>query len=466
MHVELQLVSRIIQSGQLPYVIEWGIQEQDFRTTDGRGLFQHLVSYWKSVETSGAVPGPHCFKNLYPAFEFCDDPAMTTEALCVEVRKQRIIVETREAMVKANDAMEIDPITVLSNLLGELTATRTLGLKMHDDPLSKSVIDLRRRYELAESGVGTCALRWPWEPFNDATLGIQDDDYIVLYGRPKSKKSFVLGGMIASAYDQDKLALVYTKEMPTWQIHRRATTAIGRLPFDEVRLGKLSPQMRAMYYEVMDMIEQREQLTNGRHNVIAISGKDAPAGQDSISWLRGKVEKYKPDIVFIDGLYLMAADRKVGKDEERVKQISRATRQLVLDTKVPVVATMQANRAAAKNADAELDEIAYSDAIGQDATCAIRVINENNSPPTVVLKVAGSREFQLDGIRIGGAPYSDFEFKERLDAKELSRVIKGDQADATPTKGKGDGKHTPITRKPSNENQERKLMEEQLRTVG
>lgn len=447
MHVEQQLLSRIIRTGQLAEVQDWGILDEDFTTTEGKGIYQHLQGYWQSVETSGAVQGPHSFLNLYPGFQFCDDDSMTLPALCTEVRRNYVRLATNALMVEAQDQLQRDPMSALNFLSEGVSRYMSLGMKQVDERISNGASDLRHRYERAESGIGTCALKWPWPPLNEATMGIQEDDYIVIYGRPKSKKSFVLGSVIADAYDQRKCALVYTKEMPAWQLNRRVAAAIGRLPFDGVRLGRLPPDLRRLYFDILEELDEASRASFGRRDIITVSGKDAPAGQDSISWLRGKVNKYKPDIIFIDGLYLMASDRKVGKDEERVRMISRAARQLVLDTKTPLVATMQANRAAAKHANAELDEIAYSDAIGQDATCAMRVVNENNSPATVVLKIGGSREFSLDGFRIGGEPYANMGFKEMLGKRELEKAIRKDTDEAAPPNPQI---HQPVTRTPSN----------------
>jgi hypothetical protein len=86
---------------------------------------------------------------------------------------------------------------------------------------------------------------------------------------------------------------------------------------------------------------------------------------------------------------------------------------------------MQANRKAAGHSNAELDEMAYADAVGQDATLAVRVINEKGKP-TLALVVGGSREFYLHGIRIGGIPGTDFEEKEMLTEKDISRAKEED----------------------------------------
>jgi hypothetical protein len=447
-HIEMILLSKIIRTGNLSVVLEWGLAEDDFRTSEGRGMYTHLLGYNKAQESHGSVPGIHSFKHLYPSFDLCDDDSMTMDALCAEVRKRRIAAEAKEAMAEAIDIIDVDPMAAVHQLNERLSFTRALGLKMVDSPLSGAIDQLVHKYEMREKGIVLgSVVQWPWQPFNDVTGGIEDDDFIVVFGRPKSKKSFVIGWMIADAYDQGKSIMVYTKEMPAWQMHQRVAGFIGRLPYNELRLGKLSASEKNILYNVQAMLKEQARATGGRHNVIVISGRDAPAGQDSVSWLQSKVEKYKPDIIFIDGMYLMASANKVRRDDERVKQISRACRQMVLDTKIPLVATIQANRNAAKNSNAELDEIAFSDAIGQDATCIIRVINERGSnPPTCALVVGGSREYELDGVRIWGIPCSNFSFKEKMSEREVEKAKEKD----TPDEGPTNTAVKPITRTPVN----------------
>src|ERR1019366_4995900 len=109
----------------------------------------------------------------------------------------------------------------------------------------------------------------------------------------------------ACAYDQGKHVLIYTKEMPAWQLFRRVAACVAHLPYNEFRLGKLTVGDEERFNQLIKMVADQAQATYGQHNITCISGKDAPAGQDSMSWVRSKIEKYKPDIAFIDGLYLM-----------------------------------------------------------------------------------------------------------------------------------------------------------------
>jgi hypothetical protein len=139
-----------------------------------------------------------------------------------------------------------------------------------------------------------------------------------------------------------------------------------------------------------------------------------------------KVELYRPDVVFIDGMYLMSDSKNAKKDHERVRNVSRSVRAMNLKTNVPVIATLQANRAAAKNQDANSDEVAFSDAIGQDATLLMRCIREQDKPTIAMVIGGNSREFQLDGFRIHGVPASNFNYYGEISVKEIEQAKEKD----------------------------------------
>jgi replicative DNA helicase len=430
-HPEAQLISKIIRTGDLRTVIQWGIVESDFCTVEAKSMFRNLRGFYE--ENNGSVPGENLFPHMYGTFELCDDASTDIPTYCKIVRKNRITRNFEDVQTEAHEMAQSEPLEALAFMQEKTQELLALGVNTKDMKLSEGARETTRRHDAARDGGGmTSALEWPWSPLNEATLGIQSDDYIVIYGRPKSMKSFVVTKMAAHLYECGmNHVMVYTKEMPAWQLFRRTVGFIARVPYDDLRLGRLNPQARAALQGVEEEVHEEEERTEGKHTITVVSGRDAPGGVDSIGWLRSKVEKYKPDAIIIDGLYLMASDKKTMKDEERVRTISRAARQMVLDYGTPLIATMQATRAAAKNSTAELDEIAYSDAIGQDATALIRCINEKLSP-TLALIVGGAREFKLHGVRIHGIPCTDFTYKELMTEKE---IMKAQETDAKPEEG-------------------------------
>lgn len=410
-------------------MLQWGIGYEDFQTAECRALFINLVNYFQLPETSGAVLGPNALQQLYPTFQLIEDHSMTTDALCIEVRKNRFRTELRMLMQSAEQLIETDPSNALNLISGKATWLQQLGTTRRLDVHAVDAMQrIMHKYDMRERGIDLSICPWPWEPLQEATGGLEPDDYVIIYGRPKSMKSWVLAYLINWAYDEGKKILIYTKEMTPDNIIQRVVAAMSCVRYHEFRRGRLSPMEKQSVFETWRLLHHLRET----QSMVCLSGKDAGEGGDTVPWLRSKIEQYEPDIVFIDGVYLMSnarAGKRVQKDNERVRDISRDLRQIVLDTSCPIIATLQANRDAAKNQDANLDEIAFSDAIGQDATLAMRVINEKNQA-TLALVVGGSREFYLDGFRIYGVPATNFGYAGPLTAIEVQSAKDADVGDA------------------------------------
>jgi hypothetical protein len=438
---EHQLLSRIIRTGDMNTVLQWGIGYEDFLSSEGRAIFQHMLGYFQMPETSGAVLGPYALQQHYPNFHLYEDPSMTTEALCHEVRQNRLKTEGHELIVKANELLGVNPIAAVNMLSNGSSYLQSLGTTRKTDVfMDESMGRTMQRYELKEQGVDMSVCPLPWEPLQEATGGIEEEDYIVIYGRPKSMKTWVLAFLIAWCIDQGKRMLIYTKEMTADNIFQRVAAVLAGVRYHEFRRARLNPEEKAAIYTVWRYIHAIRQ----QQPIVCLSAKDAGSGGDTVPWLRSKIEQHKPDVCCVDGMYLMSStsNNPRQKDNARVRDISRGLRQTVLDTRVPLIATIQANREAAKHADANLDEIAFSDAIGQDATLAMRVINEKHQP-TLALVVGGSREYDLEGFRIYGLPAYNFGYAGPLTTAEVIAAQQADSPDSHPGGGRRRAAKTP-----------------------
>ena len=438
---ELQLVSRIVRSGDLNSVVQWGITTDDFLTGEGRALWTALIGYHQMPQTSGSVLGPNATQRIFPNFVLCDDQSMTMESLCLEVRQQRLVIEYRSLLEQQLQLVEMDPIGTINRTQMVMLNLQNIGLSQNTDihfhdSLARSI----QRMELLELGVDLSCGRFPWDPLQEETGGLQPDDYIVIYGRPKSMKTWVISYLLSHFYEQQKRILIYTKEMTADNIFARAGACLASIRYKEFRLGKLTYDEKQSLYTVKRMLD----VARHQQAVVCLSGKDTTEGGDTVPWLRSKVERYKPDIVFVDGMYLMTDAEGARKDHERVRNISRGLRQMVLDTGVPVIATIQANRDAAKNEDASTHEVAFSDSLGQDCTMLIRAINEKNSP-TIALVMSGiGREVNLNGFRIYGVPALNFEYYGPLSDKDIEKAKEQDV-----TSEDGNAKAVPMPTQPN-----------------
>lgn len=424
-NAEMQLLSRIVRTGELAAVIDWGVVDGDFRTNEGKSIWRYIAGYYSLSDTRGSVIGPNVYASLFPQIPLYDDPSMTLPALCHEVRRARVVAEAKEACLALTDSIEVDPLGAIATLHVHAQNLIALGTtKNHDVSFVDSMTRMITKYDQIKNGVHTSSrMLWPWEIMNDHTMGIHEEDFIVLFGRPKSMKTWVLNYIMSSAFMQDKTALVYTKEMTPDSISQRTAACIAQLPYQELRSGKLLPHDE----QNLTMLLHAAQDKYTRANLIFLDGREVGAGNDTVPWIESKIEKYKPHIVFIDGMYLLSDTNKSGKtaDWQRVTNISRAVRNMVLHTRTPVIATMQATRGAAKHSEGNLDEIAYADAVAQDATIAMRVINEKHLN-TIACVIAGSREFKLHGFRIHGVPATNFTFHSEMSESEISEAEKRD----------------------------------------
>ena len=416
---EEDVLSAIIRAGTLKEALDCGIRSDDFGTARGRAVFDQLLAWYTAIASPG-LPGPEAFAKLFPEFALSGDRDVALPWLCSQLRLDRLRREAKAAAEHLAASCDANPPPALAAALAELQRLTNLASTGHADVMfGPAVTDAVQRYHLIKSGAVTAVSEWPWAPMNEATGGLQVGDYIIFYGRPKTMKSWVAATMAAFAVDHGRRVLLYTKEMTSEQMLLRVAACIAHLPYQELRRGRLSHEDEQSLSLLQKMLSGSEM---GDH-LVCLDGSGLESGQDTVGWLRAKAEKYGSEIVIVDGLYLMSdeACRKEPADHIRVRNISRALRAMALQRKIPVIATMQANRRAAGHGEGRLEEIAYSDAIAQDATLAMRTVPDK-SAPYLNLVVAGSREFKLEGIRIHAVPAVDFSFDSVLNEVDLAEV--------------------------------------------
>lgn len=435
---EQMLISKIILTdGGMKQAVEWGITREDFRTGDVQSMWDQMYAEYTSPHYPGSAIGPVMAQYKYPQWDLSNvDPNIHLDHLCHEVRKFRMSSFVMQEAGKMIEMAEQDAATAVGHLMDVASQVRSLDLgKKTDVNFYDGIVKVFTRYHKAKSGALIGKFSWPWNPLQEVTGGVQEDDYVVLYGRPKSKKTWILTYLIFWAYLSGAKILFYTKEMTDENLFMRIAAFILDAVYDDLRLGRMNSTKEERLFQLM------EEAKGIRDNMICLSAKDAD-GLDTVAWLHGKVEKYKPDVVFIDGMYLMSTESKRQlKDNERVQAISRAIRAMNLALRVPVICTVQANRKAAGHTEANLDEIAFSDALSQDCTMAIRVIKDKDQPTVSLILGGNTREIELPDFRVYAVPCTMFGFHSMLTTADVQEAQDKDAPEAEKDK-KDTGKKT------------------------
>lgn len=425
---EHELLSLIMQTGNLQEALEWGIEPDDFFGFDTRPVMDRLLSVYNDPATQGAVIGKQLALNTYfPNWAFRSDPGSTIPLLCQEVRKRRLAKELKKVSEECVSTVDYDTVGAYQRMELLIEMYRNLGVtKKTDVNKGEGYRRTIERYKRAQQGLIGIA-PWPWPTLNGLSGGLAWDEFAIFFGRPKSMKTWVLCYLIWwFACIQGMRVLVYTKEMYIDDIYQRLVSLDLQVLYQEVRLGQLSEEKFGLYLALIQDLESGLSDTN---NIIGLSASDVN-GQDTPGWLRSKIKRYKPNLVALDGVYKMTpSNTKLTKEHERVSNVIRGLRQVILDEKVPMLATSQANRGAAKHEAANTEDAAFTDAIGQEVTMLCRVIKDKERP-RINLVFAATREFAINGLAINAVCAQDFSEVSILTEGETISLSQKDEEDA------------------------------------
>lgn len=212
------------------------------------------------------------------------------------------------------------------------------------------------------------------EVYMDKIVSIEKVGYIDMYDLEiEGTHNFVVGDTLVHntwvmiawalwAWEQGYNVIFITKEMGKFQIARRFDALATLMRFKDLKTGMIKKKRFADFKKKMVKIWKK---ADNRLTIIGTAGVTGYGPE----FVRSKIDEHRPDIVFIDGLYLMSTPHKTRADWEKHMYISQGTKSCAFDTMTPVVGSTQVGRGAAgKNKQAsELHHIAYSDAYAQDS---------------------------------------------------------------------------------------------------
>ncbi len=431
-NIEHQLLCQIVITGDFHTVDKMKIHEGFFlgeETSQYKEVFRAIAAFYKQTATAGQVPSGHLINHWFPWFPWVH-PKDSVAALCLELRdaklRSQIIGLAEEMMLKA----DADPHSALDSMK-EATAKLHTEHEVSNDSLMASSVDmLEAEYRLVQSSQGVTGIPFPWAPLNEDTQGIHEEDFIIIFGRPKSMKSWIAYLVATQAYYMYRQrVLIWSMEMTRIQSLRRCAAIITQIDYEKFKNGKLDPASEAQLFQGLSWLRQQEQqflnTKSGREPALLISSPFEERTEEGVgvAALQAKIREFQPDLVIVDGMYLMRDDREQKRsiDWKLIAHISQDLKGTTKTFKTPIIATTQANRTAKNPNDkeADLSELAYADALAQDCDLAMRVHKQKSKAGDLelIISIPGSREGKLDGFVINGYPATNFTFK-RLEMKD------------------------------------------------
>lgn len=418
-HIEFALISRVIEDKAFSLLEKSQITGDYFSVPEVRQVYDYLRYCYHHPETTGLTPSMDMVKHYYPSFNAVYAPD-DVPILCKALRDNKIKVELWSTVQKVQMEADKDPYAALSTLRSAVQQLSGLEQVGHDLSMAHAYEQIMEKYMTVASAGGLTGIPYPWQVLNEETQGMQRGEYIIVYGRPGSMKTWVSLYMAVHAYLKGRRrVLYYTREMPQIQIAMRAAAAMCGIDYRAFKNGKLDPGLFQYVQAVLQGLMQDE-ISAGKHGhqPCFIITADRSANGGGVSWLQAKIKEVQPDIVFVDGVYLMRDDRSNQRtaDWKNVLHISQDLRQTALTQNMTVVAITQANKKSDQIRGIAQEDMAFTDGFNQDADAVFKVKHimrrgeDGLKHSEIHMYSPKLREGTLDGIVINGVPATNFDF--------------------------------------------------------
>lgn len=270
----------------------------------------------------------------------------------------------------------------IQNTMGEIMSTIEM-LADKEETTCKSmkqiVAECRENYFIDREHFG---VRTGFYKLDELLGGLEGGDITVIGARPAVGKSAFVTQMILQMAHNGKRVGYFNLEMSDSQVFERAISNLASLQLTRIRRAK-------------KFLGDEEQKYNRASDVLSNFDITVASGSKSVSQIRKEARHMKFDIIVIDYLQLIKADRKYANRASEVGDISKAIKGLAMELKIPIVVLSQLNRTSEHKETKEptMAELRESGDIEQDASNIILLWNvSENSKTFKGLKVDKNRQ--------------------------------------------------------------------------
>lgn len=139
--------------------------------------------------------------------------------------------------------------------------------------------------------------------------------------------------LATQAWKRGRSPLIISLEMTETEVRNRIFTILGNGLWSHRRLSAGEVELDMFKKWATEMFDNKPSF-----HIISNEG----VGEISPSVLRGKIDQYKPDIVFVDYLNLMTSNNRTENEVVKMKNLSRELKLLAISEQIPIVAISSA----------------------------------------------------------------------------------------------------------------------------
>ena len=236
---------------------------------------------------------------------------------------------------------------------------------------------------------------------DDTLGGLEGGDITIIGARPSVGKSALVTQIIANVASRNARVGYFNLEMNESQVYERFVSRMAKLSLTRVRRAKTF-----LGGEEEAFAKANEQLSN--YDVVISTGSK------SVRDIKTASRHMKFDLIVIDYLQLIKADKSFANRASEVGEVSKAIKGLAMELNVPIILLSQLSRGVESRdvKEPQLSDLRESGDIEQDASNVIFIWNLSDDKRCKGMSVAKNRQGELTkiGLEFDG---EHMEFRER-----------------------------------------------------
>jgi len=386
---EERLISKVIYAREIIPAMEAGIEDDWFFVAENRAVWKFIRQHWTRYEE---VPTAVTVKDNFPTYRLLavEDSLEYLVDQLIEYRKRHKAIEVvqnaADAIAAGDHNKAIAEMSQGVATIFDETVTQSSDVDLTDNPEKRfdEYLSIKTR------DGGLLGYRTGFRTIDEATAGLQPGQLITIIAPPKTGKSVLAMQIAVNVHEDGHVPMFQSFEMTNIEQQHRHDTMRANIAHSRLTRGKLTLDEERRYKDALQRMEsmQKFYLTDSS-SAMTVSG------------LQAKIEKIRPDIVFVDGVYLMV-DEASGESNtpQALTSITRNLKRLAQRQEIPIVISTQVLLWKMKRRQVSADSIGYSSSFFQDSDVILGLQKQDEEDDS-------SRELRIVASRNSGPATSD-----------------------------------------------------------
>lgn len=361
--VERGFISKLVETKDMKLLKDLQIKATFF-TGDNRRVFQYISDSFKN---SGEVPTPRVLMQKFPSYKLEthteNDIVGTDETLlywCGEIRTKakhnKLADITEEVAGKLDEGETEEAYAVIKRGVWQIENEVVYSESVD---ITKDTEDRKQAYLERKKNKGMMGIPMGIPHLDYLLKGLIKETLTTLIATTGVGKTWFLVLIAAYAQLNNFKVVIFITEMSTDIMRDRFEAMLFGMMYDgfdynDFKSGSLSVEKENEYFEFLeDDLPKLDSLiietATGISSIVAV------------------IEREKPDLVLVDGAYLMEDEQGAKDDWLRVTHITRDLKKTAKNMHIPIFINTQADQNTSKKSGPGLGDIKYSQAIGMDS---------------------------------------------------------------------------------------------------